>query len=77
MNLVPPDPAAPGPRFDPWLTWRFHVSMLGVLLIDFCFALIYQIPLERFALPALALCAGTLAGSADLVSGGGATTAKL
>ncbi len=63
MNLIPPDPAAHQPRFDPWLRWRFHASMLGVLLIDFCFALIYQIPLERFALPALALCAGTLAGS--------------
>ncbi len=53
--------ATPYPR---WLTVRFYLSMLGIVVIDFCFALIYEIPLSWFAGPALLLVAAMLSGSA-------------
>ncbi len=45
------------------LVVRFYLSMLGIVVIDFCFALIYGVPLERFAPAAALLVAITLAGA--------------
>jgi class 3 adenylate cyclase len=46
-----------------WLIAQFYLSMLTVAGIDFCFALIYEIPFARFLPTATLLVVLTLAGS--------------
>jgi class 3 adenylate cyclase len=46
-----------------WLIFQFYLSMLAVAGIDFCFALIYEIPLGRFLPTAALLVMLTLAGA--------------
>ena len=48
---------------DHWIVYRFYVSMLSVVVIDFCFALIYEIPFYRFVPTALLLVVLTLVGA--------------
>lgn len=48
---------------DRLVVYRFYVSMLAVVAIDFCFALIYEIPFERFLPTALILTFMTLVGA--------------
>lgn len=48
---------------DQRLLYRFYASMLAVVAVDFCFALIYQIPFNRFVLTALLLIVLTLVGA--------------
>lgn len=55
--------AASRPVKDYWLIAQFYLSMLTVAGIDFCFALIYEIPLGRFLPTATLLVLLTLAGS--------------
>jgi class 3 adenylate cyclase len=46
-----------------WLVLRFYLSMLAIAAIDFCFAIIYEVPLARFFPTAVVLVVFTLAGS--------------
>jgi hypothetical protein len=46
-----------------WLICRFYMSMLAVAAIDFCFAVIYEIPFSRFLPTALLLILFTLVGA--------------
>jgi class 3 adenylate cyclase len=48
---------------DRWLVLRFYASMLAVVAVDFCLALIYEIPFNRFAPTALLLILFTLVGA--------------
>ena len=48
---------------DRALVYRYYASMLAVVAVDFCFALIYEIPLGRFVPTALLLSALTLLGA--------------
>ncbi|MDX1431938.1 MAG: adenylate/guanylate cyclase domain-containing protein [Gammaproteobacteria bacterium] len=42
-----------------WLVRRFYLSMLAIAGIDFCFAVIYEVPFARF-LPTFALLVGAI-----------------
>lgn len=46
-----------------WLIIQFYLSMLAVAAVDYCFALIYEIPLGRFAPTAALLIVATLSGA--------------
>lgn len=46
-----------------WLVFQFYVSMLAIAAIDFCFAIIYGVPLQRFVPTALLLVVLTLLGA--------------
>lgn len=50
-------------RKSKWLVMRFYLSMLAIAAIDFCFAVIYAVPLYRFAPTALLLIVLTLLGA--------------
>ncbi len=45
------------------IVYRFYLSMLAIAAIDFCFAIIYEVPLTRFFPTALLLVLLTLTGS--------------
>jgi len=45
------------------LVFRFYLSMLAIAAIDFCFAVIYEVPLTRFFPTAVLLVVLTLAGA--------------
>ncbi|NIQ27657.1 MAG: HAMP domain-containing protein [Gammaproteobacteria bacterium] len=56
----------PRARSNVWLISQFYISMLTVVGIDFCFAIIYEIPLERF-LPTAALLVLLTLGGAHII----------
>ena len=58
-----PSRAASREPYGSWLGTRFYLSMLSVAAVDFCFAVIYEIPLERFLPTAMLLVLSTLVGA--------------